>query len=196
MQILQTLQTSWTTPATDLFQNRSTSTKKLIVSPSSTMRTEVEIPSPPKLNSHDNNNQKPKQGTKAHPPNLTVNPAHVCVGSILWLLPDSMAQEEEREILCNRRDPHSVGNGNNCNSTKIRPEGWDHPVLVLDIKQRSDSTTLGDIVCTVVPVRWVPSFQLWGMDVWMSSRRTDKFCFRSKLGAIRIFWRTNSAKPI
>lgn len=65
----------------------------------------------------------------------------ICRGCIVWLPPKS---SHDDAILCNRDGC--------CNRSALQEGGYDHPVVVLKIRQKENSSLCGDIVCTVVCV--------------------------------------------
>jgi hypothetical protein len=82
----------------------------------------------------------------AQPQNNQNTPAiisgDVCVGCIVWLPPK--ASYGNPPVLCNRLCC--------CGQAALEDRGYDHPVVVLKIRQRVNSSTIGDLVCTVACV--------------------------------------------
>jgi hypothetical protein len=65
----------------------------------------------------------------------------ICRGCIVWLPPKS---SHDDAVLCNRDGC--------CGRSALQEGGYDHPVVVLKIRQRENSRLYGDILCTVVCV--------------------------------------------
>lgn len=70
-----------------------------------------------------------------------VNPEHVCVGCISWL---PTFNPVNRVLRCVK--------GSCCDHTELDVDGYDHPVVVLNISQREGSSILGDLICIVACV--------------------------------------------
>lgn len=64
----------------------------------------------------------------------------LCVGCIVWL-PSRV--ESNENIKCNKQ---------NCCNADLETGGYEHPVVVLSIRQKEGSHTRGDLVCTVACV--------------------------------------------
>ena len=70
-----------------------------------------------------------------------IKPADLCVGCIVWL---PQKDGQNGSILCSRE--------NCCGGDELEDRGYNHPVVVLRIQQRSGSRTCGDLTCSVAPV--------------------------------------------
>lgn len=70
-----------------------------------------------------------------------IDPKDLCIGCIVWLPPGSGYQIR---VACDRE---------NCCDEKLDDAGYDHPVVVVKIRQREGSYTPGDVVCSVACVR-------------------------------------------
>jgi len=69
-----------------------------------------------------------------------IEAGELCVGCIVWLPPKDLANGS---IRCNRAS---------CCGRELDDDGYEHPVVVLSIKQREGSHMLGDLICTVACV--------------------------------------------
>ncbi|KAE9377631.1 hypothetical protein N431DRAFT_500434 [Stipitochalara longipes BDJ] len=67
-----------------------------------------------------------------------LKPGDVCAGCIVWLPPKF---NHEDPVLCNR---HGC-----CGGAALDDGGYNHPVVVIEIKQKQNSRQLGDLICTV-----------------------------------------------
>ncbi|KAF8855502.1 hypothetical protein BDZ45DRAFT_692541 [Acephala macrosclerotiorum] len=72
----------------------------------------------------------------------------LCVGCIVWL--PSRAESNE-DIKCNKQ---------NCCNAELETGGYEHPVVVLSIRQKRSSHIRGDLVCTVACVTTFSSTSL------------------------------------
>lgn len=81
----------------------------------------------------------PPHDTQAQRPKL--RPEDICVGCIVWL---PQKDVNEGGMKC-RKDGC-------CQNSELEEKGYNHPVVVLEIKQRKNSRTFGDLVCVVACV--------------------------------------------
>ncbi|CZR60742.1 uncharacterized protein PAC_10638 [Phialocephala subalpina] len=79
----------------------------------------------------------PNNGQNSRP---RVDPKDLCIGCIVWLPPKL---EHHSSITCNKE---------NCCGRELDDGGYDHPVVVVKIRQREGSYTRGDVICTVACV--------------------------------------------
>ena len=70
-----------------------------------------------------------------------VKAGDLCVGCIVWLPARS---SEKKNIKCCKKDC--------CNNTELDDTGYNHPVVVIKIRQRKNSTVRGDLICYVACV--------------------------------------------
>jgi hypothetical protein len=97
-----------------------------------------ESPRTPKNKSLSPKVSPPKTSTSRPTTNRSVvRPGDVCVGCILWLpeRPDNSA-----DIYCSKT------------GQVLGPNGYDHPVVVTGVKQKSGSRQEGDLVITIAMV--------------------------------------------
>ncbi|PMD27099.1 hypothetical protein NA56DRAFT_743451 [Hyaloscypha hepaticicola] len=80
----------------------------------------------------------------------------ICRGCIVWLPPKT---SHDDAVLCNRDGC--------CDRSALQEGGYDHPVVVLKIRQRENSTLYGDILCTVV---CVTTFQGTPLPLYLDQR--------------------------
>lgn len=64
----------------------------------------------------------------------------MCAGCIVWL-PSKVLFAES--IKCNKQ---------NCSGEELDDDGYEHPVVVLGVKQKEGSRVPGDLICTVALV--------------------------------------------
>jgi hypothetical protein len=80
----------------------------------------------------------PPVGNDDHP---HLNVADLYIGCIVWLPP---------------RDPLQAGikcdKANCCDNKELEDKGYNHPIIVLSIKQRDGSNVVGDLICCVACV--------------------------------------------
>jgi hypothetical protein len=72
-----------------------------------------------------------------------VGAGEVCVGCIVWL-PHKVPSASG--IKCNKA---------NCCGNELEDGGYEHPVVVLSVKQKAGSHVVGDLICTVACVSTV-----------------------------------------
>src|SRR6187402_1379532 len=70
-----------------------------------------------------------------------IDPGHLCVGCIVWLPPRN---SHHSSVKCDRKGC--------CDGDELEDPGYDHPVVVLSIRQKTGSVQLGDLVCSVACV--------------------------------------------
>ncbi len=75
-----------------------------------------------------------------------VKAGDLCVGCIVWL---PARNTEKKNIKCCRRDC--------CGNNELDDPFYDHPVVVIKIRQRKNSTVRGDLICFVACVRDFPA---------------------------------------
>ena len=88
---------------------------------------QIAVTAPPTSPQHQQNNN----------PRLRLLPGDVCVGFVVWLPP---YKSRNAAIHCTKLS---------CAGEELGERGYDHPVVVLRIRQREDSRVLGDLICTV-----------------------------------------------
>lgn len=90
-------------------------------------------------------------GARAAPPpqrdgeRISLNASDVCVGCIVWLPARDFQQigiKCDRELCCEQ--------------SELEEAGYNHPVIVLSIKQRHRSNNVGDLLCSVACVCKLP----------------------------------------
>lgn len=74
--------------------------------------------------------------------NPSLDAGHVCVGCIVWLPPNT---DGLYSVRCNKA-------ACKCGHRELDDGGYNHPVVVLTIRQRMNSPLLGDLVCLVACV--------------------------------------------
>ncbi|KAF8855501.1 hypothetical protein BDZ45DRAFT_502496 [Acephala macrosclerotiorum] len=79
----------------------------------------------------------PNNGQNSRP---RVDPKDLCIGCTVWLPPKL---EHNSSITCNKE---------NCCGRELEDGGYDHPVVVMKIRQREGSYTRGDVICTIACV--------------------------------------------
>src|SRR5438045_24214 len=72
----------------------------------------------------------------------SLRPEDVCVGGIVWLPSKSV---ESDDLYYQSRDGLTMG--------KLDDRGYDHPVIVLSVHQRTGSRVTGDITVSIALVR-------------------------------------------
>jgi hypothetical protein len=89
-----------------------------------------------------------QRGVGSSPPRqmeqLPVKMGDICVGCIVWLPP---RKSENPAIECSKSGC--------CGNEELNDAGYNHPVVVLKIRQRKNSNVRGDLVCTVACVRFL-----------------------------------------
>jgi len=96
-------------------------------------------------------NLTPKRSTPSRPPISSppssqivrpkVKSGDLCVGCIVWLPPRNLQHEAIKccKIGC-------------CDREELDDRGYNHPVIIMKIRQRKDSTKKGGLVCSVACV--------------------------------------------
>ncbi len=93
----------------------------------------------------------PPTDEKAYRPRLISG--DVCVGCIVWLPP---RKDHEPPILCKREGC--------CGGEVLQDEGYNHPVVVLKIRQSENSRVHGDLMCLVACVSVLIEYHLLESD--------------------------------
>jgi len=85
--------------------------------------------------------RSPLQPPPAQTERPTLRPGDVCVGCVVWLPSKDTSQ---RSIRCINDDC--------CGKGELDDGGYNHPVVVLKIRQENGSVVVGDLICTVACV--------------------------------------------
>lgn len=82
----------------------------------------------------------PSNNGNGHNDRPLVVAGDLCVGCIVWLPPRVLSANT---LTCGTK---------NCCGKELEDGGYDHPVVVLSMKQKEGSYILGDLICTVACV--------------------------------------------
>lgn len=85
--------------------------------------------------------EPPSPPRDAKVPRPGLRAGDICVGCIVWL---PSRKSKHAGIKCNKDAC--------CGHAELGDGGYDHPVLVLNIKQRDESNIAGDLICSVAIV--------------------------------------------
>ncbi len=94
----------------------------------------------------DTQSPSPSSTSPAQTEKPPLDPGDICVGCIVWLPPREL---NNQCIKCEKR--------NCCGKTVLDDGGYNHPVVVVKIRQKKGSALIGDLVCSVACVSESPA---------------------------------------